>query len=235
MRNLLYTLLCLSAFTFCSDPDHDVHTPVVESALFRGIVAPDNPNNPYDIAGQLHADILESYIPIETEFASPSSTIAVIDSIATADSRFSALAFTAYTIPTATQVMAIISDTDAVYSALASYMSPTAISTLKSFCQEVVLMYANDVDFTDAYNSITAYEATIVAGTFSYKEKEVMLTNSSIARYSLWLSATRKKRKPRDRDWDTLFTALTASIEGAETSTANAIMLSVATAAVGNQ
>lgn len=95
-------------------------------------------------------------------------------------------------------------------------------------------MYANDVDFTDAYNSISAYEATVVVGAFSNKEKEIMLTNSSIARYSLWLSATRKKRKPRDRDWDTLFTALTASIEGAATCTANAIMLSVATAAAGN-
>ena len=235
MRRLLSAILLIFALASCSAPDLPTAVNIEAPSLSRLPAGPDYANNPFDLAGKLHYDILEIYIPLEDEFATMQSIISLTDSIALSDSRFSSLAAGLYTIPTTNTIASLLSTPDSIYTASTPLMSLTALTTSKSFCNDVVAFYDTNADYDDAYTFITSYEDTILSSSFTSSEKEIMLTTSSVARYSLWLSAKRKKRKPRDRDWDTLFTALTASIEGGNTSMANAIMLSVATAAVGNQ
>ena len=235
MRNLIYAMICIFTIASCSEPDTDVEIGISDTTSSRAPLGPHNDSNPYDLAGKLHYDILELYIPLESDFATMQSIISLTDSLATNDGRFTSLATGTYSIPISTRINAILSDPEGVYTALSASISPLAITTVKNFCTDVVALYTTNADYDDAYLYITSYEDAIILSGFTSKEKEVMLTTASIARYSLWLSSRQKKRKPRDRDWDTLFTALTAGVEGATSSTANAIMMSVATAAAGNQ
>lgn len=235
MRNLIYAIICIFTVGSCSAPDIEVDSTTSDVPSSRAPLGPENGNNPYDMAGKLHYDILELYIPLEKDFATVQSIISVTDSIAGTDGRFSTLATGTYSVPIPTTINAILFDPESVYTSLAATISPLAITAVKNFCTDVVALYTTNANYDDAYIYITSYEDAIILSGFTSQEKEIMLTTSSIARYSLYLSSRRKKRKPRDRDWDTLFTALTAGVEGATSSTANAIMMSVATAAAGNQ
>ena len=176
MRNLIYAMICIFTIASCSEPDTDVEVGISDTTSSRAPLGPHNDSNPYDLAGKLHYDILELYIPLESDFATTQSIISLTDSLATNDGRFTSLATGTYSIPISTRINAILSDPEGVYTALSASISPLAITTVKNFCTDVVALYTTNADYDDAYLYITSYEDAIILSGFTSKEKEVMLT-----------------------------------------------------------
>lgn len=202
----------------------------------QGIVNPENSSNPYDIAGQLHNDLLEAYLPNEDNMLSGLDIFTEVETLALADSRFITLAGGTYTTPNYLVLNAIhadpVSTTPAVIAA--ANLGTAAKLTLSQFLDHVIYLYTSNTVFGDSYDEIIAFESQVLTGSYTLKEKEILLTTASIARYSLYFSSRHERRKPRDRDWDTLITTFTAAIDGSAQGIATAVTQSVASAALGN-
>lgn len=195
------------------------------------------PSNPYDLAGRLHHDVLEAYLPLETENCSIPEIIKRLESAAASNSTFMSVQVNGYDAPTATRLQylmnhPLLSHTEILNN---SGLTPAARKNLSDFISQVLEFREQQQPFAVVYDTITAYEAGVLSNaTFTTFDKKILLSNASITRYGFYFAAQHKKRKPRDRDWDHWITAISAGIEGSTQSTANAVMLSAAASALFN-
>lgn len=193
--------------------------------------------NPYDLTGRLHHDLLEAYLPLETENCSIPEIIKRLESAAASNSVFVSVQAEGYDAPAAARLQylmnhPLLSQAEIVNS---SGLTPVARKNLGDFISQVLALREQQQPFAVVYDAITAYEAAVLSNTtFTTFDKKILLSNASITRYGFYFASTHKKRKPRDRDWDHWITAISAGIEGSTQSTANAVMLSAAASALFN-
>jgi len=185
---------------------------------------PQNSENPYDIAGSLYLDIFTLY-PDADSNASIEEIVETVESISLGNSDFVALQGTAINSVDTVMVNNIISNPKGSLNQIigSSSLTSGAKSSLTGFIDEIEAIESED--YQEVYSYIQSYEALVlVNNSFTANDKRVLLSTSSIARYSLY-----DKKRPRDRDWETSVGNIIAATGGAINTTALAIKTAVVT------
>jgi len=187
----------------------------------RGATEASNPANPYDSAGRIHDEILEALEDYGFKGHSVAgiahivdSTVAMHPEIGSAQSPF----------PMSERVHEIT----ALANGSTSLGDMVEASTLRAEAKASTLelgyslQLMGDDSYDDIWLAITSYEAGVLASSaFNTREKETMLTASSVVRYSV----CRKKRK--DKDWETSV-SIAAAVSGEQESIFSRIKMAVA-------
>jgi len=200
-----------------------------------GDTEPQNPSNPYDMAGQVHNQIAELYIggPLNP----PRILLAeYVESLAFQNQDFSMLGnnYIPVSLP---GLVYILNNTDksAAESFDAFGMGSSSRQEILAFIQQVAMLQHEDKDYSVIYNYIVSYETAIIANTtLKLGDKKAILTLTSIARYSNYF-AKKQKQKPRDRDWDVSVGCLVAGLSGSTESTQKAIIKSLVAEILTNE
>lgn len=196
-----------------------------------------NPANPYDLAGRLHHDILEAYLPLETGNCSIPEIIKRLENAAASNGTFLAVQADGYDTPSATRLQYLMNHPLLGQAEIVNTSGLTAAArkNLSDFITQVLELRKQQQPFNAIYDAVTAYESAVLSDTnFTTFDKKILLSNAAITRYGFYFAGKHKKRKPLDRDWDHWITAIIAGIEGSTQSTANAVMLSAAASALHN-
>jgi len=227
-------IICLTiAFTAISCETENEYSKASEDAKHSiayskaGEAEPQNPANPYDMAGKIHNQIAELYVG--GSFNPPRVLLAeYVDGLALQNPDFAMLGndFTPTSLP---GIVYIINNTakSAAESLEAFEMSNNLKLGLLAFMQQVALLQQQNKDYNEIYSYIVNYETAIVGNLALKPEgKKAILTLTSIARYSNYF-AKKQKQKPRDRDWDVSVGCLVAGLSGTIESTQKAITKSL--------
>lgn len=181
---------------------------------------PENPANVYDYAGKLHNELLDVYLAGNYQYSTilqiseqVQAIAAVNEDVALLNSATNVSALnSAASIPAnLEEIQGIIDNPAGKLDNLLvnSSMTDAAKISLYSFMNATVL-WENE-DYEIIYQSIISYESAVMDNTeFSDEDKRVILTTSSIARYSIYYE---KKRK--DEDWDSNVGNRVGAVSGA--------------------
>jgi len=232
MKNFLpgTALLCF-AFLSCTTEaiqsgatEHTVNAnQAFASRQGQGDATPANTQNPYDFAGAAQNELLDLYLDGNNSY---SSIEEVSDQVALLAAQHYALG--GQDIPptiSQEQIAFIVTNPSGALDTIGTSpaLSASAAADFSEFM--VTLDAAQDATFEEQYSLIITYEATLINNpAYSAADKEVILTSTSIARYTIYY---RKKRK--DRDWDTSVGNIVAGASGAEENTISAVAMAVVT------
>ena len=212
MKNLKVWLVILPLFTIaCSDEYTGEITEtayMAESAKTSGI-GPDNPANPFDIAGSIHNEILETLN--ETNFSSQSieDITILIDSVSAVYPELVPLSSYSTLSTRLSEIIWIVNDYDAIDDVLmASTLGVSAKTSFLTFVNSLPL--TANYPYEDIHSMIVSYEEDVLANTgFTTDDKRIILTTTSVVRYSAY-------RERKDKDWETSVTKIAATVSGAE-------------------
>ncbi|CAA9202419.1 hypothetical protein [Flavobacterium collinsii] len=188
-------------------------------------LTPENPANIYDFAGKLHNDILDVYLAGNYQHTTIAQISQQIEAIAASNDDLMLLC-TGTILPTNLNVVhEIINNPQAKLDQVIvnSVMTSTAKNSLSSFMNEVLLWENHPYD--EIYESITSYEATVISNPiFNDEDKRIILTTSSIVRYSIYYDIVEK-----DKDWDNSVGHRVGGLSGAIDNSSAAIIRSLVT------
>jgi hypothetical protein len=234
----------LTIVSCSSDPDSVNTSSAVEqnteanaSVLRVTGTYPENASNAYDIAGQLYYDISESYYTGALLSTSTFGTIQQVESIANNNLEYQALKPASYVSPTASRIDYIVANPDQSKLDIISNssMSIKAKLSLSDFLDTLMLYRDQKKSYDFIYQFIIGYENGVVAdGSYNVNDKMVILTTTSISRYSFYF-ASKHRRRPRDRDWDISWGNIVGGTEGSAESTAKAIVMSTVAGLITNR
>ncbi|MCI9843631.1 hypothetical protein [Flavobacterium pectinovorum] len=186
-------------------------------------LSPENPDNAFDIAGRIHNDILDAYLSGNYSDITAVGVAQKVDSIAALNIDFLNLDIN---LPiNFTQIQAII---DAPEAQLQQEITTAPITNsakicLSNFMDSLTVWEADEYAVT--HQSIILWESSVINNPqFSQEEKRIMLTSSSIARYSLYYAKERK-----DKDWETSVGNRAGAVQGAVNNCSTAISRSIVT------
>ena len=180
---------------------------------------PANPSNPYDAAGALRNRILAAAFTAFPHGASDTEILASISLTANSDSDFAALKTASYSELSIDTLQSYLQSSPPVAQTVAKLpLSQKAKADFTSFINGLLAVQAQDYDIVQAY-IINFETAVLSSGLYSAAEKKLMLTVSSLERYSEYY-----RRKPKDKDWDLLLGNIIAGAEGAANDQATAVL-----------
>lgn len=212
MKNLKVCLAILPLFTIaCSEEytDEIIETAHITGSAKKSDIGPDNAANPFDIAGSIHNEILET---LETNFNSQSiEEIAIlVDSVAAMYPGVVSLSNDSTLSTRLSEITWIVNSNNAIDEVLgASTLGVNARTSLLTFVDSLLL--ATDDPYMDIHSMIVSYEASVLTSSaLTSNDKRIILTTTSVARYSIYT----EKRK--DKDWETGVSKIAATILGAE-------------------
>lgn len=220
MRISFASVLAFLTFSSCNVETDDLPTlPAQTRTLAEGA---DNPANPFDYVGSCSYRLTEHYLVHHT--ATPTATmLGQWQAMCLLDTEFASLAPTPFLLPTAAHLDSLVAaPLDRFRDALqASSLGAGARDSLTGFLTDYMERVADDADFGEVYDFVVAYEGEVMKSRPHGGERRILLAVSSVARHSYHLR--KKKPRPRDRDWDILWTNFTGVLEGIEESDAHAI------------
>jgi hypothetical protein len=194
-----------------------------KSARLVQKVTAENPKNGYDIAGKLHNDILDIYLAGNHHYTAIAQISEQIEAI-TAKTSDPALLDLETNLPLSLEeLQEIVNNPEAeLDEAIAnSSMTSAAKRSLCGFMNAVVLR-KND-EYAKIYQSIISYESSVITNPqFSSEDKRIILTASSITRYSLYDDKGR-----RDKDWEASVGNLVGGVKGAFYQSSRAIKMAL--------
>ena len=219
------------------EPVPAIHDNHFSSALSKvGTQSPDNIANPYDLAGKIHNEIFDAYFETNSLPQTISGIIDRVDVISKTNTNFIGLGDGIYNVLTPNRASYILSNSG---SEVPSIFNNAAISvrarnSLKSFIESLLILCESEQDYALIYKYISDYENLVIHDSlFSQQDKKMLLTTTSIARFS-----ASKKRRPKpntDTDWEVNIFHVVGSIEGMSQSTSAAITSAVSLGIAGNQ
>jgi hypothetical protein len=186
---------------------------------------PENPANVYDFAGKLHNDILDIYLTGNYQYNTIAEIAQQIEAITmvNSDSVFAGLKTNQPVNIEEIQEIVNNPQSELNESIANSSMTNGAKDSLSSF-MNTLLLWEND-EYETIYQSIISYESSVIANTqFTSEDKRIILTTSSIARYSLYYAKERK-----DKDWDSSVGNRVGGVSGAIDNSSTAIIRSLVT------
>lgn len=240
MKTLRYYFVVLVLLVSCSDSSEVIFlsdSSTVPTAYYsRGtgtVVA--NPMNPYDISGKLHTDLYIAYYATDTLISSTMDVATHVTQLANANLNFVSLSGAPYVFLYPSTVSSVLdpncSPSSVITAALGNTNTACAFS---AFISSLLTYSVTESDFAPLYSYIVSYEATVLDSTaMTASEKQLILTSTSIMRYSLY----EQKRKPKhtsDPEWDLLVAHFMGSIVGASTSIEDAVVLALICGVVEN-
>lgn len=230
---MILLLLCISCTNESSDISASADTRDTKvnqektQATSRSVqsILPANPANSYDIVGKLHNDILDSYLNGNYQGNTLTQISQQIESIATANTDFMLLNTDGNLTFDLQGIQEIINNPQAELTQAVENASMTVIAkeSLSDFMSDIQLR-KND-PYNDIFQFIVTYELWVSNHlALNNEDKRIMLTTSSIIRYSLYYSQDGK-----DDDWDTSVGHGAGGLTGALENSSNAIIRSLVT------
>ena len=189
-------------------------------------LTPENPANVYDYAGKLHNDILEAYLAGNYQYSTIVQISEQVQAIAAANSDVALLNLERNLPDNLEEIQEIINNPDAKLDEAITNSSMTSAAkiSLSSF-MNAALLWGNE-EYGAIYQSIISYESAVMTNTnFSDEDKRIILTTSSIARYSIYYD----KKPPYDEDWETSVGNRVGAVSGAVDNSLTAISRSLIT------
>jgi hypothetical protein len=160
-------------------------------------LTPENPENSYDLAGKLHNDILDIYLNGTNQYNTIAEINQQIEAISDENSSLILLNFETNQPANLVEMQEIVDNPQAKLDEIISNSTMTSAAkiSLSNFMNDVLLWENNS--YEDIYQSIVSYEQSVMNDAlFSSEDKRIILTSSSIIRYSLYYEDERK-----DKDW----------------------------------
>ncbi|RTY78832.1 hypothetical protein EKL97_13635 [Flavobacterium sp. LS1P28] len=227
---VILSLLIVSCTTESIDNTESINGKVSSKKSEKSVrlvqnLTPENPANIYDLAGKLHNDILDVYLTGNYQYNTIAQISQQVEAIA-AENNDLVLLTVGTNLPNNLDVIQEIVDNPhaKLEEAIAnSTMTNVAKGSLSSFMNDVVL-WKND-EYGAIYQSIISYESSVMTNPqFNNEDKRIILTTSSIVRYSLYYSKGRK-----DEDWDSSVGNRVGGLSGAINNSSIAITRSLVT------
>ncbi|MFV5703026.1 hypothetical protein ACM55F_14230 [Flavobacterium sp. XS2P12] len=194
-------------------------------------LTPENPENVYDYAGKLHNDLLETYSAGNYQYSTIAQISEQVHAIAAGNSDVALLNLEPNLSDNFEEIQEIINNPEAKLEEAISNSSMTnaAKISLSSF-MNAALLWENE-EYGAIYQSIISYESAVMTNAnFSAEDKRIILTTSSIARYSLYSD----KQPPHDEDWESSVGNRVGGVSGAIDNSFTAISRSLITGIVIN-
>ena len=191
-------------------------------------LTPENLENIYDYAGKLHNDLLNVYLAGNYPYNTIAAISQEIETIAALNSDTVFLNLKTNQPNTIEDVQEILDNPQAKLEEVIanSSMTNAAKGSLFSFMSDT-LLWENE-EYGVIYPSITSYESSVIDNTqFSSEDKRIILTTSSIVRYSLYYAKERK-----DKDWDSSVGNIVGGMIGAIANLSTAVSRSLVTGIV---
>lgn len=196
-----------------------------KSARIVQNLTPENPANIYDLAGKLHNDILDIYLAGNYQYNTIAQISQQVEAIAAENNDLMLLNLETNLPINLEIIQEIVNNPQAkLDEAIAnSTMTNLAKGSLSSFMNDV-LLWEND-EYGAIYQSIISYESSVITNPqFNNEDKRIILTTSSIVRYSLYYAKGRK-----DEDWDSSVGNRVGGLSGAINNSSIAITRSLVT------
>ncbi len=191
---------------------------------------PENSANEFDIAGVLYCEVTQAFIELDTLPGDVSGTIPDVEQLAQKNLKFFAILPLDYCSPFEHQIsFAVGNQQNTMVDIIEKInISRKAKTSLQDFIETVMLFREDEVEYEVMYDYIIDFETDVVQDLdYSFVDRKVILTTTSIARHGLHFR--KKKKKPRDRDWEISWGSIAAGSQGSAESTSKAVIMSVVT------
>lgn len=227
---VILSLLIVSCSTDTIDTVESINNKVSnrkseKTARLAQDLTPENPANIYDYAGKLHNDILDVYLAGNYQYTTIAQISQQIEIIAAANNDLMLLN-SGTNLPIDLDLVQEIVNNPQVkldQAIVNSSMTSAAKDSLSSFMSNVILW--ENQSYQEIYESIISYESAVIANpVFNNEDKRIILTTSSIVRYSIYYNIVDK-----DKDWDISIGHRVGGLSGAIDNSSAAIRCSLVT------
>jgi len=201
-----------------------------------GDIMPANSDNPYDSAGRIHNELLETYYASENLPQSISAIANRVLFIANEHSEFEGMKSSSYHTVSAERIQYIISHSDTIVSEIVNGLEMTlqAKLSLESFINSMLLLADKEDSCEGQYEYVVAYETDILINPlFTERDKQIILTTTSITRHSTY-RVNKRPKKNTDPDWGIFVGRIIGAAEGSAYDSATAITMALATGIAQN-
>lgn len=233
MKNLLLSLVIITSLSVSCTNENIDNTEIPGSTLTEEKskktakllqnLSPENSANAYDIAGKIHNDILDVYFSGNYTCNTIAQISQKVDSISALNNDL--LNMGTNLTSNFQEIQEIVDDPQIkLEQAIAnSSMTDNAKICLSNFMASILLWETNE--YAIIHQSIISFEASVISNTqFSSEDKRIILTTSSITRYSSYYAIERK-----DKDWETSVGNRVGAVQGAVDNSSTAVNKSVVT------
>jgi hypothetical protein len=238
MKTIYSRLFILTFFTSCVEDTSSSAPMTSNRELFNTTttVLPGNTLNPYDEAGWIHNALFETYYESSNKPTTVPVIISRVETIAASNPNFTILKTVDYHPVAAVRMQYLMDHKTTFLSEViaSSTLSSGAKLSLSSFMTSFQDKFAVEPSCDSLYKYVVAYEKTVLDNTtFNLRDKQLMLTTTSIARHTGYL-AKKKPKKNTDPDWNILVLHLAATLDGAEYGTAESVSEGLVAGIVSN-
>ncbi|WP_374173169.1 hypothetical protein [Flavobacterium tructae] len=232
LRLVVLSLLIVSCTTDSIDTFDSIDSKINDKKSIKTVrltreTSPENPANSYDVAGKIHNDILDIYLGGNYQYNTITQISQQIETIAANNSDFILLNPGVNLLSNLDVIQEIIDNPQTKLNQAIgnSIMTNLAKESLSNFMGDVLLR-KND-PYTGIYQFIVSYESFAMNNPeFNNEDKRIILTTSSIVRYSLYYASGRK-----DEDWGSgvghRVGALTGAIDNSTTAIVRALVTGI--------
>ncbi len=238
MKNIYSCLIILTFFASCTDNENSAQE--ITSALNNKGVSdtlPANNANPYDNAGRIYDELFDAYYDGTNRLKEVQSVIMQVETIANSNSSFININNSGYQSLSKERVqyLADRNFSDIVSIIGASNLSSNAKTSFGNFLISITALYDSESDASKMYSAVVSYEGTVIdSHLLTDNDKRVILTTTSIARYTSY-RAKKKPKKNTDPDWIIFIGHVVGTEDGAEENSAKAIVEGLVTGIVSNK
>lgn len=228
MKKLKLWLLILPFITIACSEDYTVKTKDTTAAASKKFnefeklqVSSDYLENPFDKTGRIYNEILDIFCHNDFKLNSIEGAAILIDSVAMAYPELRSLSADGRLHGKTQEMQWIINHDDPINEAiLNSTLNEAARMSFSGFVQSFTLVA--DAPNESVHSMIVSYEQCILhSSKFSGNDKRIILTTTSIVRYSV-------ERKRKDKDWDTSVTKIVSASLGANQDIALSLKMALA-------
>lgn len=237
MRNFYSFLIIMIFFISCTNEIDLPKTSTFSSNERSVLEMPANSDNPYDEAGRLHTELFEAYYASDTLPTTIPDIAGRVELLASNNSELSGLITIGYDAISADRIQYILSHTNISVTEIidATGMTTEAKLSLGNFINTLSLLFEKEESGEVLYNFVADYEAVVLNDSLlTENDKRIILTTSSIVRYSSYRVLKRPK-KSTDPDWILMTSHIIAATDGARYGAAEAITRALATGIAENQ
>ena len=230
---MIFPTLC------CCTPDEEVITTIQIGQLQSKVMInyPENKANAFDDAGKLHNELCLAYEFSPTSILTIDEAVSATNTLSLSNQQLSSLTPGAYGPISKERLSFIFQNGQNPWQVIEqSPLSFKGKISLTNFVSVIEHYKALEKPYDEFYNFIISYESSVLQDvTLAYSDKQILLTTASIARYAHYFASLRKKKPPRDKDWDANVGSIIAGTEGSQESIVSAIRMSVAGSLYSNK